>query len=76
MHGEARRIKDHCRVHHEDKNDGFLKFNKLPPNPVYDNFKAYFEGHADRLVLNTERYKEKRGNKEDNALVDRIIEQI
>ena len=38
MIGEGGRLKKHCKVYHEDENNGFLKYGEIPPKPIYLNF--------------------------------------
>ena len=74
--GEAKRLENHCRVHHEGSNKGFLKFDELPPSSIYKNFTKYLMGHADQLVPDPELQQNKRGRKPGNTKVDKIIEQM
>ena len=67
MIGEAGRLVNHCRVHHADSNKGFLKFDEMPPFPIYLNFESYLKGHADTLVGDSELKKNKSGRKRNNA---------
>ena len=51
MRAEAKILEDHCKSQHGDQHHGFLKFGKMPPNPVYTNFEEYLRGDADNLIL-------------------------
>ena len=59
MIGEEWRLKNHCKVYHEEENEGFLKFEKMPPKPIYKNFQEYLEGSAENLVFDPLRKENK-----------------
>ena len=67
MHAEGRKLDDHCRVHHEKCNNGFLMHGNMPPNPVYSNFEEYLNGNAETLVKDPNVHKDKRGRKPNDA---------
>ena len=77
MIGEEWRLKNHCKGYHEEENEGFLKYEEMPPEPIYKNFQEYLEGSAENLVFDPQKKTNKSGRRPKNPInIDELLESI
>ena len=61
IRAEKLKLHLHCKANHQNTNEGFLEYGKLPYDCIYQNLENYLKGKVDNPILKSNRGLNKGG---------------